>query len=437
MLKQLVLLVCLVGVSGCAAIGELFRNPEDTVLISLRPDRLYETLVPRYIELCAISQYRPHGKVLGGAPGHAVMYLKGACRDETAGYPRLRACKGEEYDRSSLEHGAGVSVNRWFKNVNWVATPGKDLFYDGGLARYDVLDQEHFDETVQSVLDLGTYDGVEFHTKPGEAGPKPLRQFVEEESIGTDFALRFGRSVFCTRVPMNEGMLTRAMDYLNALNDEYHSGKAVYEWSGYSDNCVHTLHNSLAAAGIWKPKSVRAVKLRQAFNMAVPANTFIDLAFLGNEYPIEDFEKIRHDELRWKNLVEENWLPAGAGVLLTTRAVHQDNDLYDGMYRMLVLEGWFTRGTSAKARRLMADGRYTSLDANLRHFRDRYSAILAARGSDETDPDHEIYYRKITESLANTQRLLVELAELDGLREEILDDARAEWRQRVGEVETQ
>ena len=63
------------------------------------------------------------------------------------------------------------------------------------------------------------------------------------------------------------------MDFLNGLNDEYASGKADYEWSGYADNCVHTLHNALAAAGVWKPKSVRATRLRQLSDLAVPANS--------------------------------------------------------------------------------------------------------------------------------------------------------------------
>ena len=67
------------------------------------------------------------------------------------------------------------------------------------------------------------------------------------------------------------------MDFLNGLNDEYASGKADYEWSGYADNCVHTLHNALAAAGVWKPKSVRATRCA-SFHLAVPANEFVDLA---------------------------------------------------------------------------------------------------------------------------------------------------------------
>ena len=133
------------GSLGCAAIGELFRDPEDTVAPLTRPDPIYEALSDRYVELCAVSQYRPLEGDLGGIPGHAVMYLKGACRDESAPYPRLRPCRYATFDRTDPEHGAGISVNRWFKNVNWVATPGKFLFYNGEVAEYELLDQDRFD----------------------------------------------------------------------------------------------------------------------------------------------------------------------------------------------------------------------------------------------------------------------------------------------------
>ena len=98
--------ICLLAtlLPGCAAISQLFRDPQDAVVLTLRPDPLYEELVPYYVELCAVSQYRPIDKPLGGIPGHAVMYLKGACRDETAGYPRLRPCARNETDRRSFEH---------------------------------------------------------------------------------------------------------------------------------------------------------------------------------------------------------------------------------------------------------------------------------------------------------------------------------------------
>ena len=129
------------GALGCAAAAELFREPEDAVVPFTRPDPLYEELVPHYAELCAVSQYRPLKGRVGGIPGHAVMYLKGVCKDESAPYPRLRRCRRAAVDIADPEHGAGVSVNRYFQNVNWVATPGKYFFYSGDVRTYEPLDQ--------------------------------------------------------------------------------------------------------------------------------------------------------------------------------------------------------------------------------------------------------------------------------------------------------
>lgn len=429
-----------VALPGCAAIDQLFIPPTEKVAVTTRPDPLYEELVPTYIEMCAVSQYRPKAKPLGGAPGHAVMYLKGACLDEAAAYPRLRRCHGNTADRSSPEHGAGVSVNRWFKNVNWVATPGKKLFFDGDLGPYDTLDQAHYDRTVQRAIDLGMYRGVETHPLP-QVGHLDTRDFVSADSIGTDFALRFGRTIFCTRMPLPEEKLVQAMEYLNSLNDEYQSGEQEYNWSGYADNCVHTLHNAIAAAGIWKPKSVRAVKLRQMANMAVPANTFVELAYFANRYPIENLNKLRRDDLQWKNLTEHDWLPSSPGALVKSLSVHQQNELYDTKFRILVLEGWFTNGTTRKARELLVDGRFASIDANLHYFRQRYDRILEKRKpnnwidklrGEDYRRDKAAYYAYIERRRARLGELFEELAELDERRNAILDAARAQWELEMG-----
>jgi hypothetical protein len=427
---------------GCAAFGELFRDPQDAITPLITPDPLYEELVSHYVELCAVSQYRPLQGNLGGSPGHAVMYLKGACRDETAPYPRLRPCRYSSSDRADPEHGAGVSVNRWFKNVNWVATPGKSLFFDGDVRTYELLDEARRVQTLQRALDLGMYRGVELHPIHGDA-PLDMRDFVAKDSLGTDFALRFGRTVFCSRLPLHPDMLLEAMNYLNSLNDEYWNGEADYEWSGYADNCVHTLHNALAAAGVWKPKSVRATKLRQIFNVAVPANTMVELAFLSNEYPIEDFGKIRNDPLRWQDLVEKDWLPAVPGALIKTLPVLQVNALYDTKFRMFVLGGWFSNDTLKRAQHLLSDGRYLQIDANLRYFYDRYEQILAEReDSDWADfarsdgylGDRQIYYGYIESALADLEVVLQRLAELDGLRQQLTREVYEDWKARAREL---
>jgi hypothetical protein len=435
------LLALVSGPLGCAAIAELLRDPDDSVVPLSKPDPLYEELVAHYVELCAVSQYRPVEGNLGGIPGHAVMYLKGACVDESSPYPRLRPCKYASTDTADPEHGAGVSVNRWFKNVNWMATPGKFLFFDGEVGRYAVLDPQRFDRTLERAIELDLYKGIELHPVRGGDTPPELRDFIAAESLGTDFALRFGRTVFCARLPMPAEMLTRAMDYLNDLNDEYWRGEADYQWSGYSDNCVHTLHNSLAAAGVWEPKSIQTTKLRQLFNIAVPANTVVDLATLSNEYPIEDYGKIRRDPLRWKGLTETGWLPATPGALVKTLPVIQLNELYDAKFRMFFLGGWFTNDAVKRAERLLTDGRYLQIDANLRYFYSRYGSILAERDADEpwTDTvrrteylrDRAVYYDRIEKAQEELVAVSRRLRELERVREQLYREIYDEWRRRI------
>ncbi|MGI9591742.1 MAG: hypothetical protein ACR2P8_10275 [Myxococcota bacterium] len=425
------------GALGCAAVAELFREPEDAVVPFTRPDPLYEELVPHYAELCAVSQYRPLQGRLGGSPGHAVMYLKGACKDESAPYPRLRRCRRASVDIADPEHGAGVSVNRYFQNVNWVATPGKYFFYSGDVRTYEPLDRARFDATVDRAIALGMYEGVRFHPlRDGQETPE-LRELVEVESIGTDFALRFGRTLFCARLPLHPEMLDGAIAFLNDLNEEYYTGEADYEWSGLADNCVHTLHNALAAAGIWKPKTVRATKLRQLYNVAVPANTVVELALLSNKFPIEDFAKIRGDPLRWEGLTERDWLPAVPGALLVAIPVLQINELYDPKFRMFSLAGWFSNDTLKQAQRMMSDGRYLQLDANLRFFYRRYDAILAGQGArkgagDEAyRRDHQIYLEHITRSQEGVLKAAQRLVELEQIRDEMRQEFLDDWQART------
>ena len=271
--------------SGCGDNGVIsrFMLKSDRIIVERRPDPVYDQLFPYYVELCATSQFRSKLKGEGGVAGHAVMYIKGACKDEQAPFPQLRRCRVAATRLDDPEHGAGVSVNRWFRNVNWVAIPGYELFYQGNLKFGERLTQAHFEATVRDAIEKGIYQGVEFHDYPSANTGAGLENFVANEGIGTDLALQFARSVFCARVPVTESMLDEVIAFLNDKNREYAEGDADYNWSVWADNCVHTLRNALAAANIWSPLSVQAVKLRQIFNLALPANEFVNLAELGTE----------------------------------------------------------------------------------------------------------------------------------------------------------
>jgi hypothetical protein len=358
-------------VGGCVHDGVMagFQLKPDDVIIERRPDTAYEKLFPYYVELCAASQFRSNltGEG-GGVAGHAVFYLKGACKDDGAPFPRLRRCRTVATSLEDPEHGAGVSVNAMFKSVNWVAVPGYEFFFQGNLAPGE-----------RQAIAKGIYTGVTFHRFPGATSDTNLRDFLERAGIGTDLALQFARSVFCARLPVTAAMLDPIIAFLNDKNREYAEGEADYNWSAWADNCSHTMRNALAAANIWSPLSVRTTKFRQIFNLAVPANEFVNLAELMTEGDIADYRDILRDGPRRDAFHEFHWLPTRQGALLRTLPVHDPNDLYDTTFRLFTLQSPFLRGKTQRAIDLLSDERFVDLDANLHYFERRYDAILAGR----------------------------------------------------------
>jgi hypothetical protein len=124
--------------------------------------------------------------------------------------------------------------------------------------------------------------------------------------------------------------------------------------------------------------SVRAVKFRQMFNLAVPANEFVNLAVLGNTGDITDYRQIQDDGPRRDALHEFNWLPTRQGALVKALPVHAPNELYDTTFRLFSLQSPFRMGKSEQAIELLSDPRFVNLDSNLRYFREKYDSVLAA-----------------------------------------------------------
>jgi hypothetical protein len=93
---------------------------------------------------------------MGSAPGHGVMYLKGACLDPDSEYPQLVRCSRVSTNEWDPDHGTGISVNRWFTNVNWIGVPGKHLFYNGEVVPWQRLTQAHVEMAATRALDRGS-----------------------------------------------------------------------------------------------------------------------------------------------------------------------------------------------------------------------------------------------------------------------------------------
>ena len=183
--------------------------------------------------------------------------------------------------------------------------------------------------------------------------------------------------MFCARLPVTESMLDQVIAFLNDKNREYAEGEADYNWSVWADNCMHTLRNALAAANIWSPLSVRAVKFRQIFNLAIPANEFVNLAELITQGNIDDYREILQDGPRRDAFHEFHWLPTRQGALLKTLPVHDPNDLYDTTFRLFTLQNPFLITKTQRAIDLLSDQRFVNLDANLHYFEKEYDTILA------------------------------------------------------------
>ncbi|MGI9432606.1 MAG: hypothetical protein ACR2PQ_10350 [Myxococcota bacterium] len=388
-----------------------FGAQGDRVLPVRLPEPVYDELFPYYAEFCAVSRFERIGVERGGSAGHSVMYLKGVCRDEDAPYPTVELCSERVDDPMDPRHGTGISVNAAFANVNWVAYPGRRLFYDGNLERGQTLDAAHFEATIRTIAEQGILRGVDVHEEKltGVLPGLTAEERLAESLLGTDVAIRFARSIWCASMPLEASQVESVVAYLNELNQ-----RRSFNYSLFFDNCVDTLHNSLAAAGVWERKEPPGGLLRGVVSMGIPANEVIGLAERGNLFPLEDFGAVRRDATMLESLETFGHLPTRAGALLKSVPVHRPNEIYDTSLQMYVVEGPGRRA-SQTAQEMISDGRYTDLGSNLHYYEARYQRILDQLGpgwwprSDAYREDLERYRAYIAGQLDEVRELKARL----------------------------
>jgi hypothetical protein len=362
-----------------------------------RAQAIYNAIFPYYAEVCVLTQYHKKGSTPGGWGGHASLFLHGAEIDGGRGYPRLRLA-ADDGSLSGPDTGTGISVNQILANVNWVAIPGRDQFFRGGLAPEQTLDQPLYEAAIERATRAGWFAGVKIKQRLMRQRPAamPIQEFIVRNSIGTDFALNFARTAYCARLPLTREATGRVIAYLNRVNDRAQDGG--YTWNAYTDNCSHVTHNALAAAGVWDAKQTRgpgvievvkdilsvgrAVALGRMSDFSFPANNFVRAFEEGNERPIDSaaagFKD--HDVVRTLN---DGWLSTGPGALIVMYPMH------DAMRNQMFAAGrdpflFSVPRVWDKEERFKMLTRHpspslTDLGANLSLFRDRYAQILADR----------------------------------------------------------
>ncbi len=347
---------------------------------------LYASIFPYYIEVCAVSGMKKKPgfgfEYRGGPGGHAVAYLNGVCRDPKQSYPTVQLCDDSE---PSADSGVGLSSNGHFSNAVWVATPGRDFFFNGVLRPGEGVTLDSYRRTQVRAQQLGILDGVKFHKEVFDDMPAGMTRhdFMYEASVASDYGISLGRGRFCARLPVDQGQMQRVVTYLNAQNAQYRDGKREFEMTVLGDNCSHFTHNVLAAAGLWNEWPIDRFVLISAFSFPVPKNEFVNQIRRSNDLPLDDPVALFRDAATRQALQRGDWLPDGPGAIATATPMQENNEIYDTDVNLIFYDSPIPGSFRRYFDHIVADRRYTDLTDNLRHF----AAIYARVDADPRPPE--------------------------------------------------
>src|SRR6267378_7249339 len=409
---------------------DMWTDPVGVVALGTTPaDRAYNSLFPYSVEVCAVTQFHQIGAKPGGWGGHATLFINGAEVEPGASYPRLRLVTAGT-DLSDPDSGTGISVNKIFDNVTWVAIPGRGEFFRGGLAPEQTLNQDFYEAAIQTATTDGWFAGIRVKAAVMRKRSEAMRpeEFIVRHSIGTDFALGFARTAYSARLPVSRGAVGKVIAYLNGANEG--AQQSGYVWNMYTNNCSHVAHNALAAAGVWDPKVARgpgavnvvrdvlsvakALALSQMSDFSFPANNFVRLYEAGNERPIGDaLAAFRNHDVR--RTMSDGWISTGPGALIASYPIHDRsrNQLFAPGRDPFLFSVPMLWDKAETFKRLTRDAPsiVTDLAANLAHFRERYATTLARRRSideeagtlngNESEEEFRIFYARFYEYFAD------------------------------------
>ncbi len=346
----------------------------------------YAAQHPYYAEFCALSQIKKKpgygADIRGEIGGHAVFYLNGACRVAGLDYPVLDVCDGAD---GRPPDGVGLSMNAHFVNAKWVATPGREFFFHGGLAPSDPLTRDGYVRVQRQAKRLGIYEGIAFHPEafavmpPGWPGWEQEEDAKYEVSVATDYAISLGRGRYCARVPVSRAQMAAMVAFLNDQNAPYRSGAKVFEWSVFTDNCIHLAHNALAAAGLWEPWRINRPLLVSVFDFPVPKNEFVNLMRRTNDLGLIDLASAYRDPAARRSLLAYGRLPAQPGALAEARGPQRPNEVYETELKLIFYDDPLLGPYQGRFDAIFADPSELDLRRNAERFAAAYRAAEAAR----------------------------------------------------------
>jgi hypothetical protein len=366
---------CILLGSLAACVAGAIEPPPTTA----SEDEQYAMVFPYYAENCALSQLgkKPGfgADISSGFGGHGVLYLNRVCRRQDVDYPVLQMC--DEQGGTPSADGVGLSVNAHYKNATWVAVEGRDFFFRGGLKDGEPLSRDTYRTVLAQAQRKRIYDDVTFHDEVYDGMPAGFtrQRFQYEISASTDYAIHFGRNTYCARVPLSRAQMVKIVDYLNAVNEPYRTGKEIFHWNVLTHNCSHINHNALAVAGLWEEWPMDRFILISAFDFPVPKNEFVNTMRRTNDMPIDDLEAVFDDEAARKLLLEEGRLPTAPGAIADLGTIAQSNEVYDTASRIIFYDDPVTGTYQRRFNAIMTQPRYFKLRDNLDYFARLYERI--------------------------------------------------------------
>ncbi len=254
------------------------------VFISLSASAAFGDESP-YFEYCGTTQWKTTDGQVGGGTGHAFTYIKGLCKNYSEKYPQVVPCDELTSDEQSAHphDGVGISLDKNFSNVNWIAVPDRDLMFFGSIERRSPTANDVV-ALQRKAAELKVFEGVKLldGKVEGQFGTDAYADNVARNTLGTDIAVNWARSLYCVKIPVKKESLISVAAYLNKQNQLYQFGEP-YKWDKFSNNCVHLSMNQGHALGINKHISTDRPMPLALFNLALPANAYMmyaDLAVL-------------------------------------------------------------------------------------------------------------------------------------------------------------
>ncbi len=338
----------------------------------------YEDHFPASFEYCTGTQWKLQNGEVGGSPGHGFTYIHGLCKDYRSEYPQVIPCSevSAELKAKYPHEGVGISLDKNFSNVMWVAVPGREFMLNGNVERRAISEADAALH-IKRVNELKIFNEViskSDKVKDLKPGTQEYINAVGYDTLGTDHAVNWARQLHCVRIPAPVESLKAVSEFLNNSNNQYKTGPG-YEWSKLSNNCVHLSVNQAHAMGISKELKLDQKGLKMISNMALPANGFLmfaDLAVLA---------KMPSNKLLSKVLPEDNFYRAQLGSIMEAHDVYPSGDVFKTDDLGVLTAPRFSKPLKLLATPRKYEKKYmtpanSELKANAEMWIERYEALI-------------------------------------------------------------